>query len=164
MILNLSIGQGEILTTPLSSPFSWRRPAPGKWSRRMSSSVSATREAVFAPPRPLDISEDVRRQLVAALTKVVEAERGTGKRARVPGIKVAGKTGTAQNPHGDDHAIFAAFAPAGEPEVAVAVVLENIGHGGEFAAPVAGQFLMAYFGVEPANKTPAPGSEDVVTD
>ena len=84
-------------------------------------------------PRPLDISEDVRRQLVAALAKVVEAERGTGKRARVPGIKVAGKTGTAQNPHGDDHAIFAAFAPAGEPEVAVAVVLENIGHGGEFA-------------------------------
>jgi penicillin-binding protein 2 len=59
---------------------------------------------------------------------------------------VAGKTGTAQNPHGEDHAVFAAFAPVGAPEIAVAVVIENVGHGGEFAAPVAGAILRAYFG------------------
>ncbi len=115
------------------------QPAPGKRPRRIVDRFG-DREAAVPPTWPLHISEEVRRQLVQSLVKVVEAERGTGKRARVPGIKVAGKTGTAQNPHGDDHALFAAFAPAAEPEVAIAVVLENIGHGGEFAAPVAGQF------------------------
>jgi penicillin-binding protein 2 len=114
------------------------------------------------PSVPLAIPEDVRRQLVQALTKVVESERGTGKRAKVPGIKVAGKTGTAQNPHGKDHAVFAAFAPATKPEVAIAVVVETIGHGGEFAAPIAGRILQTYFGVEPA--APVTGPDAVVAD
>ena len=59
---------------------------------------------------------------------------------------MAGKTGTAENP-GFDHALFVAFAPATEPEVAVAVVLENRGHGGSVAAPVARKIMAAYFGV-----------------
>ncbi len=165
VILNLSIGQGEILATPLQLAVLMAATGTGQVVTPHVVDRFGDREAVVPPTRPLDISEEVRRQLVQSLVKVVEAERGTGKRARVPGIKVAGKTGTAQNPHGDDHALFAAFAPAAEPEVAIAVVLENIGHGGEFAAPVAGQFLGAYFGVEPANKTPgAAGSHDVVTD
>jgi penicillin-binding protein 2 len=99
---------------------------------------------------------------VQACTKVVEDTRGTGKRARVPGFKVAGKTGTAQNPHGEDHALFAAFAPVANPEVVVAVVVETIGHGGEFAAPIAGLILQEYFGVEP--KAPTTGPDAMVAD
>jgi cell division protein FtsI/penicillin-binding protein 2 len=117
------------------------------------------------PPVALDLPDDVRRLLVQALTKVVEDSRGTGKRARVPGIKVAGKTGTAQNPHGKDHAVFAAFAPAGKPEVAIAIVIENVGHGGEFAAPIAGRILQSYFGVAPPAAIPATtGADPVVAD
>ena len=71
--------------------------------------------------------------------------RGTGKEARVVGINVAGKTGTAQNPHGEDHAWFMCFAPAENPEVALAVIVENAGHGSSEAAPVARQWLQAYF-------------------
>jgi penicillin-binding protein 2 len=79
-------------------------------------------------------------------------------------VKVAGKTGTAQNPHGKDHAVFAAFAPAGAPEVAIAVVVETAGHGGEFAAPIAGRILQSYFGVEPPTGIPLIGADPVVAD
>jgi penicillin-binding protein 2 len=61
---------------------------------------------------------------------------------------VAGKTGTAENPHGDDHAWFVAYAPAEEPVVAVAVIVENSGHGGSIAAPIVGALLRHYFGLE----------------
>ena len=58
--------------------------------------------------------------------------------------RVAGKTGTAQNPHGEDHALFFGYAPAEEPEIVVVVVVEQSGHGGAVAAPVAQRVLAAY--------------------
>ena len=72
---------------------------------------------------------------------------GTGKAAKLESIAVAGKTGTAQNPHGDDHAWFMCFAPAKDPEVAMVVIVENAGHGSSEAAPVARKWLEAYFAV-----------------
>ena len=66
---------------------------------------------------------------------------GTGYAARIAGVKVAGKTGTAENPHGASDAWFIGFAPADEPEIAVAVVVENGGAGGEVAAPIARQVM-----------------------
>ena len=162
VVLNLSIGQGEILMTPLQLAVMMGAVGTGQV---VSPHVVLRANGADVPPKPpvpLAIPEDVRRQLVQALTKVVEDTRGTGKRAKVPGIKVAGKTGTAQNPHGKDHAVFAAFAPASNPEVAIAVVVETIGHGGEFAAPIAGQILQKYFGVEPA--APVTGPDAVVAD
>ena len=76
--------------------------------------------------------------------ELVVAE-GTGKAAGLEDIAVAGKTGTAQNPHGEDHAWFMCFAPADDPEVALAVIVENAGHGSSEAAPVAGAWLRALF-------------------
>jgi len=70
---------------------------------------------------------------------------GTGQAAQQAGISVAGKTGTAQNPHGEDHAWFMCYAPARAPEVAVALILENAGHGGAEAAPLVGTWLRGYF-------------------
>jgi cell division protein FtsI/penicillin-binding protein 2 len=73
------------------------------------------------------------------MEKVVSEGTGTG--ARLPGIRVAGKTGTSQNPHGKDHALFICYAPADSPRVALAVVAENRGHGGSVAAPIAARVL-----------------------
>ncbi|MGM9992500.1 MAG: peptidoglycan D,D-transpeptidase FtsI family protein [Candidatus Bruticola sp.] len=80
----------------------------------------------------------------AALVKLAMigvVEEGTGYGAQIPGVAVAGKTGSAENPHGDTHAWFIGFAPADEPRVCVAVVLENVGGGGRYAAPVAKSIL-----------------------
>ncbi len=80
------------------------------------------------------------------LKEVVEA--GTGKAARISGIEVAGKTGTAQVPNGAPHAWFTCFAPADDPKIAVAVVIENGGSmgneatGGRIAAPVAKEIVL----------------------
>ena len=92
---------------------------------------------------------------------VVNEPRGTGRRARLKNIIVAGKTGTAQvvgmkdsaeiipedeTPYSfRDHAWFIAFAPYKKPEVAVSVIIEHGGHGGAVAAPIAGKILKTYF-------------------
>ncbi len=88
------------------------------------------------------VSADVARQLTAMMEKVVQS--GTGTRAQIPGIAVAGKTGTAQQgPGKPPHAWFTSFAPVGDPKVAVAVVVEDGGRagneafGGKVAAPIA---------------------------
>jgi penicillin-binding protein 2 len=71
---------------------------------------------------------------------------GTGGRATVPGIAVGGKTGSSQNPQGDKtHALFIACAPIDNPVIAIAVVVENAGHGGSIAAPIAGDVLRYFF-------------------
>ncbi len=71
-------------------------------------------------------------------------ERGTAYIARIPGIEICGKTGTAQNPHGKDHSIFFAFAPKVHPKIAIAVVVENAGFGATWAAPIASILLEQY--------------------
>jgi penicillin-binding protein 2 len=71
-------------------------------------------------------------------------ERGTAYIARIPGINIAGKTGTAQNPHGKDHSIFFAFAPVENPKIAIAVVIENAGFGATWAAPIASLMIEQY--------------------
>jgi len=76
----------------------------------------------------------------------IEEAGGTGRRARVAGITVGGKTGTAQNPHGNSHALFVATAPLENPSIAVAVVVETAdGGGGRYAAPIAGNVMNYYF-------------------
>ena len=62
---------------------------------------------------------------------------GTAPNARVEGIRICGKTGTAQNPHGKDHSLFGAFAPRENPKIAVIAVVENSGFGNDWAAPIA---------------------------
>lgn len=69
---------------------------------------------------------------------------GTGIGARVPDIAICGKTGTSQNPHGEDHSVFIAFAPRDNPKIAIAVVIENAGFGGTWAAPIAGLMIEQY--------------------
>jgi penicillin-binding protein 2 len=70
--------------------------------------------------------------------------RGTARIAQVPGIQVCGKTGTSQNPHGEDHSVFFAFAPKDNPKIAIAVYVENAGWGASYAAPIAGLMIEKY--------------------
>jgi penicillin-binding protein A len=107
---------------------------------------------VIDQSQPEKLSEAVTPEVAAALNRmmVTVVQSGTGTAAQIPGIAVAGKTGTAQNvPGGAPHAWFTAFAPAGDPKIAVAVVVEHGGNagseafGGTVAAPIARQVIEA---------------------
>ncbi len=69
---------------------------------------------------------------------------GTATHIKLPDIHISGKTGTAQNPHGKDHAFFVGFAPSENPKIAIAVVVENVGFGGTHAAPIAKKLIETY--------------------
>ena len=74
--------------------------------------------------------------------------RGTGTAAYIPGVDVCGKTGTSENPHGKDHSVFFAFAPKDNPQIAIAVYVENAGYGAAFAAPIASLMIEKYLNSE----------------
>ena len=94
----------------------------------------------------LDLTENEHAVILKAMESVVNSPKGTGGRAKVPDVIVGGKTGSAENPHGGKtHGLFVGVAPLYQPELAVAVVLENMGHGGSVAAPIAGEIFRHYF-------------------
>ncbi|MBZ0198350.1 MAG: penicillin-binding protein 2 [Ignavibacteriaceae bacterium] len=81
---------------------------------------------------------------------------GTGGSIRLNDLHISGKTGTAQNPHGKDHALFIAFAPSENPKIALAVVVENVGFGATYAAPIAKKVIESYLLKDKLNKKDAP--------
>jgi penicillin-binding protein A len=97
--------------------------------------ASTSPSAVLANPVSADSAANVTKMMVAVV------QRGTGTPAQLPHVTVAGKTGTATNPQGRSHAWFVAFAPADHPRVAVAIVVENVGYGATYAAPIAREVL-----------------------
>ncbi len=150
----MSIGQGYILVTPIqllniiaavANQGLIYRPHLLKQVRAKSGRViyEVKPEVMFK----VNAKAKHWRLIQQSLSRVVSARRGTGRQAGIPGIKIAGKTATCQNPHGEDHAGFAAYAPAEKPEIAVVVYLENAGGGGSKAAPIARKIMEAYFGV-----------------
>lgn len=82
---------------------------------------------------------------VEGMELVVNGGKGsTARIARMPDIVICGKTGTAENPFGEDHSIFIAFAPKDDPQIAIAVYVENVGFGSTFAAPIASLMIEKY--------------------
>ncbi|MCH7760144.1 penicillin-binding protein 2 [candidate division TA06 bacterium] len=154
MVANLAIGQGEILLTPLktvqfiaaiSNGGNLVQPHLMKEIRSPSGEVIQKGSALGGTKSRLPISMETLTFLKKAMAGVVNDPKGTGSLARVKGIRVGGKTGTAQNPYGEDHALFVTFAPYEEPQIACVVIVENGGMGGGIAAPIAGKILRAYF-------------------
>jgi len=143
MMLNLAIGQGEVLVTPIQLAMVAAEVANGGRAIRPHVVKQVVGESEFAPERPTrpGVSADAATwaAVQTAMEKVVSDGTGTG--ARVLGIRVAGKTGTSQNAHGKDHSLFICYAPADSPRVAIAIVAENRGHGGTVAAPIAARVL-----------------------
>ena len=155
--LNLSIGQGELLLTPIAIARLVAAVVDGGTIRRpyvVDSVIDGDGDSLpiedrLCPIGQLPASAQDLMLVREALEGVVMDDRGTGRRARVEPFRVAGKTGTAQNPHGEDHALFFGYAPAEEAEIVVVVVMEQSGHGGAVAAPVARRVLAAYLDPRP---------------
>ena len=82
--------------------------------------------------------------VIEGMRMVVNEKGGTGSQARIKDIVVCGKTGTVQNPQGEDHSVFIAFAPMYKPKIAIAVFIENAGFGGTWAAPIANLMMEKY--------------------
>ncbi|MFD2554910.1 penicillin-binding protein 2 [Sphingobacterium tabacisoli] len=78
--------------------------------------------------------------VIEGMSRAVNAG-GTGASVRINGIEMCGKTGTVQNPHGENHAVFFAFAPRVNPKIAIAVFVENAGYGGTWAGPIASMLV-----------------------
>jgi len=165
--LNYAIGQGALQVTPLQMANVIAAVANGGslWQPYL---VSESRRFGEEPQRlgaphllaHLAIDESSWNLLHAALVGVVRS--GTGAAAQLPGVDVAGKTGTAQVPKGKDHAWFVAYAPAPAPQVACAVLVEHGGHGGSVAAPIAHDLMALALGEEKAER--GPGEVPVESD
>ncbi len=144
-VISVAIGQGEILATPLQIANLASTIANRGWFITPHI-VKAIQDTVMpgellARRRPTidehwygDIAEGMRMAVTG----------GTCRRAAIPGIDVAGKTGTAQNPHGKDHSAFMGFAPYDNPKIAVAVYVENGGFGATFGVPIGSLVMEKY--------------------
>ncbi len=137
-----AIGQGKILVTPLNMAMIASAIAnQGDMVKPILVKEIVSNESRVLRKNKTEIlsratSPEISEQLKSMMIDVVE--KGTGRNARISNIKVAGKTGTAQNETGKEHAWFIGFAPADDPIVAVAVIVENSGKtGGTEAAPIA---------------------------
>jgi penicillin-binding protein 2 len=176
LALNSVIGQGDVNVTPLQLAMVYSTVANGghvyrpQLVRRLESPDGRTIQE-FQPEviRDLDLEPQARQLVVAGLSAVVNEPGGTAYKVRLPDVKIAGKTGTAQviaigkvrlkkeamTYWQRDHAWFASFAPAEDPEIAVVVLNEHAGHGGNEAAPTASVIIKKYFELkrEDANAT-----------
>lgn len=143
-LAQMGFGQGALLMTPLQMALVAATIADGgseprpyivrrvDWPGGAGSSYGA---AELATPISADTAENVKKMMIAVV------QRGTGTSAQIPGVTVAGKTGTATNPLGAPHSWFVCFAPAENPRVVVAVIVENAGYGAAVAAPIARNVL-----------------------
>lgn len=148
-LLSLGIGQGELSVTPLQlAQYAALFANFGKSARPhflKSYFEAESNRRIDVEPQYYDIgisneSFDIIRH---AMYLVVNGA-GTATNIKMPDIAIAGKTGTAQNPHGDDHAVFIGFAPYDNPKIAIAVIVENAGFGSTAAAPIARDIIKAY--------------------
>ncbi len=161
----VSIGQGYFVATPIQlAQMGMLIANSGKhYKLHLLKSWIEKNSGVLVENKPVLKSDVVKEGLIKLETlnlvremsaSVTEHERGTAKSARIPGIRIGGKTGTAQvvkkgleNNHklNQDHAWFVGYAPVDNPEIVVVAIVEHSGHGGEFAAPVVREVMYKYF-------------------
>ena len=101
-------------------------------------------DSTFTVAKQTSIDEKHFKTIIYGMEKVFTGKYGTAKTAQVKNIEICGKTGTAENPHGEDHSIFIAFAPKDKPQIAIAVYIENGGWGSTWAAPIASLIIEKY--------------------
>ena len=147
-IRSLSIGQGEILVTPLQ--LANLAAAIGNegyyYPPHLIKSFSdgTPIDSVMTTKKVINIKAKHFKDVKIGMCRVFEGESGTARFSKIDSIQVAGKTGTAENPHGDDHSLFMGFAPVDNPQIAIAVVVENAGFGSQWAAPMASLMIEKY--------------------
>lgn len=143
-LAQMAFGQGALLVSPLQMALiaatianggDEPRPFIVRQIVRSGVAAGAFGGGTLASPISADTADEVKKMMVAVV------ERGTGTIASLPNVVVAGKTGTATNPHGAAHSWFVCFAPADRPRAVVAIVVENAGYGAVVAAPIARDVL-----------------------
>jgi penicillin-binding protein 2 len=146
-ILSMGIGQGELQLTTLQMAHAAAVIAnegtytdPHLLKARVPPGKAAKTE--FYPRRRVGIDYRYFEPVIEGMSGAVRG--GTATLAYIPDIEVCGKTGTSENPHGEDHSVFFGFAPRDQPKIAIAVYIENAGWGGSFATPVAGLMIEKY--------------------
>lgn len=146
-IRSLGIGQGELLATnmqlanlaaTIANRGFYYVPHLTKGFRDKKIAISRH----FKERNEVGVAYKYFKPIVDGMEQVVL--NGTARRAAIPDISICGKTGTAENPHGEDHSIFFAFAPKVNPKIAIAVYVENGGFGGTYAAPIASLMVEKY--------------------
>lgn len=147
-VRSLSIGQGEILVTPLQ--LANLAAAIGNEGffytpHYINAFADGTPiDSAFTTKNIINIDRRHFNDAKIGMRNVFEGDHGTARLSRIDSISVAGKTGTAQNPHGLDHSIFMGFAPVENPQIAIAVIVENAGFGSTWAAPIASLMIEKY--------------------
>jgi len=145
-VRSLSIGQGEILVSPLQ--LANVAAAIGNEGYFIEphyiKSFANSNDSVSFQKHIINIKQQHFKDVKKGMRNVFEGQHGTARMSVIPGISVAGKTGTAENPHGKDHSILMAFAPVDNPQIAIAVVVENAGFGSTWAAPIASLMIEKY--------------------
>jgi penicillin-binding protein 2 len=147
---SLGIGQGELGVTPLQMAiYAMTLGNKGRYFqphavKRIIRKATHDTITVGYDTRMIQLREDTWRVIREGMRGVVQEPGGTGSLARVKGIESGGKTGTAQNPHGKSHAWYIGFAPFENPQIAIVVMIENVGYGGSFSAPIAGMCIEHY--------------------
>ncbi len=147
--VNMSIGQGFLLVTPLqvhnllcliaNEGFYCK---PHYVEKIVAKSGELIKQSIPEITHKTDVSQNTFKIIKEGMKRVVES--GTGRSANISEIEIAGKTGTAQNPQGENHAWFVGFAPVDKPEICVTVFIEHGGDGSVAAAPVASNIIRKY--------------------
>ncbi|NUM63288.1 MAG: penicillin-binding protein 2 [Ignavibacteriaceae bacterium] len=149
IMASLGIGQGEVSVTPLQLAMYASLIANNgktKIPHVVKGYIDINTEKLV-PLEFKEISTGVSQEALDIVKKgmyLVVNGHGTATHIKLPDVEICGKTGTAQNPHGEDHAWFVGFAPYENPKIAIAVLVENVGFGGTHAAPIAKNVIQAY--------------------
>ncbi|MBP1667629.1 MAG: Penicillin-binding protein 2, partial [Bacteroidetes bacterium] len=148
-VISLAIGQGEIGTTPLQMANMTAAIANRGYyyiPHIVKSKGNGGRiDTAYTSMHKINVDSDNFEAVIKGMEAAVNGGAGaTARIAAIDSIIVCGKTGTAENPHGEDHSVFIAFAPKDNPKIAIAVYVENAGFGATYAAPVASLMIEKY--------------------
>ncbi len=161
-LANIAIGQGDVLVTPVQlavyvAAIATGRIVKPRLANRLVDTAGGSVQEVASEVSSLKLSPETLDILREGMRMAVNEPGGTAYWLRNPGLIMAGKTGTSQNPHGEDHGLFVGFAPFDRPLIAVAVVIEHGEHGSTSAAPVACRLMRRY--IEDLYPGPQPGKQ-----
>ena len=158
VLVNLGIGQGELGVSPMQlAAYVAAIANDGVWIKPHFVSRAKIKKLgevqyMEQEEEDLGIKDENLKIVQQGMFDVVNVPGGTAGHVKLPDIQIAGKTGTAQNPHGQDHSWFISYAPFENPKIAMCVLVENRGFGGTHAAPLSKKLIDFYF-----NRIPTDG-------
>lgn len=147
-VISLAIGQGEMSATPLQMANIMAIIAnKGYYIKPHLIKAIGDKKVIkkdYVQKNYVDVDAVHFEPVIDGMQDAVNAPWGTAAASRIPNILMCGKTGTVQNPHGKNHSVFIGFAPRDNPKIAIAVIVENAGYGGAYAAPIASYLTEKY--------------------